>query len=266
MPRLIYKNIMCFNIPIIPALPGEIFVPVTDYAVSGVFNCYRVSNYGRVFNCVTNAFNNTNETGYGYINTSINTIYGSKHMCIHRLMMLCFYPIDNPELYQVNHKDGNKKHNELYNLEWVTPSENIQHAYDTGLHHLGENNVHTTISNEIAIAICERLQEGIYTNKQIADMYNTTECVVSDIKQGHGWKFISKDYTFYQRPGRLLTDNDIEQLCQYFQDNPKTGTINDLCRDALKYIELEPSDRMVEALRKIYTRKHSTRISNKYLF
>lgn len=34
---------------------------------------------------------------------------------------------------EVNHKDGDKKNNSLANLEWVTHSENVQHAYDTGL-------------------------------------------------------------------------------------------------------------------------------------
>lgn len=266
MSRLIYKNIMCFNIPIIPTIPGEIFVPVTDYAVSDIYNCYKVSNYGRVFNCITRTFIN-NYIAYGnYLSVSLATINGYKSVLLHRLMMLSFYPIDDPDLYQVNHKDGNKMHNELYNLEWVTRSENIIHAYNTGLHHRGEDNASTTISNETAIAICEKLQEGIYTNEQIANMYNTTECVVSDIKQGHSWKFISKDYIFHKRPGRLLTDDDVELLCQYFQDFTRIGTINDYCRDALKYIGIEPEERIVETVRKIYARKYYINISNKYLF
>lgn len=33
----------------------------------------------------------------------------------------------------LNHKDGNKLNNHIDNLEWCTYSENLQHAYDTGL-------------------------------------------------------------------------------------------------------------------------------------
>lgn len=51
---------------------------------------------------------------------------------IHRLVADAFVPNTNgyPE---VNHKDGNKLNNHAENLEWVTRSMNIKHAWDTGL-------------------------------------------------------------------------------------------------------------------------------------
>ena len=51
---------------------------------------------------------------------------------VHRLLGFAF--LDNPEnKCCINHIDGNKRNNDLNNLEWATMAENMQHAYRLGL-------------------------------------------------------------------------------------------------------------------------------------
>lgn len=42
-----------------------------------------------------------------------------------------------PDGHESNHKDGIKSNNDSENLEWVTHSENVQHAYRLGLKRCG---------------------------------------------------------------------------------------------------------------------------------
>lgn len=58
--------------------------------------------------------------------------FGNKFVKVHQLVAKAFIP--NPNNYPfINHKDGDKSNNCANNLEWCTPSQNVQHAYDTGL-------------------------------------------------------------------------------------------------------------------------------------
>lgn len=62
-----------------------------------------------------------------YLQISIKKTYH-----IHRLIAQTFLP----NFYgkkTVNHKDGNRLNNRLYNLEWATTNENNKHAHRTGL-------------------------------------------------------------------------------------------------------------------------------------
>lgn len=67
----------------------------------------------------------------GYITVTIS----GKTKYVHRLVAQTFIP--NPENKpEVNHLDGDKSNNAVSNLEWVTPSENVRHAVDTGLNQM----------------------------------------------------------------------------------------------------------------------------------
>lgn len=68
----------------------------------------------------------------GYLRVGLSIDRKLVTMKVHRLVAECF--IENPYgLPQVNHKDGNKQNNNVENLEWVTNSQNILHAFKAGL-------------------------------------------------------------------------------------------------------------------------------------
>lgn len=55
-----------------------------------------------------------------------------KRSTVHSLVVLAFIGPRSAKM-QINHKDGIKHNNSVQNLEYVTASQNIRHAYDSGL-------------------------------------------------------------------------------------------------------------------------------------
>lgn len=64
----------------------------------------------------------------GYLRVSLcNNKIKHKMFLVHRLVAKAFIP--NPNCYtQVNHKDYNKQNNNVENLEWVTPLQNLNYS------------------------------------------------------------------------------------------------------------------------------------------
>lgn len=101
-------------------LEGEIWKPIKTLPP------YLVSNKGRI-----------KRDGYVYTTYDDGRYIEwkspcKKHVVVHRAVAEAFLSDFTKECV-INHKDGNRKNNCVENLECVTQSENLQHAYDTGL-------------------------------------------------------------------------------------------------------------------------------------
>ena len=72
-------------------------------------------------------------------------------------MMLHFCFVQNCQYYEIDHIDGNKDHNFIWNLQWVTPQENTYRAIINGQRpasvHSDTNDV---LSDEQAIELYNR--------------------------------------------------------------------------------------------------------------
>ena len=83
----------------------------------------------------------------GYREVGLSRDGKQKYHLIHKLIAEAF--IDNPHrLPVVNHIDGCKTNNDIFNLEWATYSENIRHAFANGLSHNNMTNEISRAGNE----------------------------------------------------------------------------------------------------------------------
>ena len=99
-----------------------------------IYDKFEISNNGQLRNIKTETIykQTINKKGYCQVCVSLGSRSKKKIFRIHKAVAETF--ISNPENKQeVNHKDGDKSNNNVSNLEWVTASENIQHAYQNGL-------------------------------------------------------------------------------------------------------------------------------------
>ena len=132
-----------------PCTPIEIWAPIEESK-----GYYEVSNTGKVrsmLRSVTYKDGRKNRvwpsveikqclsvSGYLMVDLKMNGHRIKRQ--VHRLVAIAF--IDNKcRKKQVNHKDGNKQNNCSGNLEWVSQSENVRHAFDNG-HHSGKGGTH----------------------------------------------------------------------------------------------------------------------------
>lgn len=187
---IVYANYYRSKLTQIVAKADEIFLDINFPDCDG----YMVSNYGRVYSKPSNIMVTPFQNRNGYMECKVYEV----NKLIHRLVLQTFQPIPNPEDYDVNHKDTCKQNNFTDNLEWMTRSENIIHAFNNGLAKQGEKHPNSKYTEDQIHSICKCLEDGIGYMELCARLglvYNHNMCtLLHKIKSGRSWKHVSSQY------------------------------------------------------------------------
>jgi len=158
------------------------------------FDDYLVSDKGKIFSLNTKGARflkqTTTPAGYLVVGLSLKykNFYKKKILKVHRLVMLAF---NGQSRLTVNHKNGIKTDNRLENLEYCTMSENNKHAYLTGLKdNRGANHGRAKLSNNDIILIRDIYRQGIYFQRNLADIFNVSQGLIGLIVRKKNWTHI----------------------------------------------------------------------------
>ena len=245
---------------------GELFVRISNY-IPMVQDYYYIGNKGTIFSkfreCTRVTISDERDgSGNYYQRVTLMLKDGTKkYYSIHRLVMLCFYPRSDAEELEVNHINGVKTDNYVNiidpsksNLEWVTPSENIKHAFANNLNsQVGENNSCYKITEKDVIKIADLIMQNNHSDKEIANIVgnNVTEFMVANIRNRNAWTYLTQNYDFPKRKvDKNFTSEDIHNFCKYLEKHKRSKKMKkELYADALREYGFEVNASNVTAVK-----------------
>lgn len=229
---------------------NEIWVPIK--IPNNIKPNYMVSDHGQIKNIKSGKILKpyiSKSSGYLYVSLptySINIETGQTvimKFTVHSIVLSNFTTeydkIDDPR-YIVNHKDGDKLNNWLYNLEWVTYKGNAIHARENGLLRIGDECVNSKVDNDTVRQICELLETDASYQDIASKLHlpwnSYTQSLMIRIRKRIQWKEISKDYDFDSSSRlRIHSDELIHNICKSLELGMKTMEIRKLYGQHIPY-------------------------------
>ena len=183
----------------------NIWYPILERVVPNICHNYFVSTWGLIYNGITHRIlpQNLMYDKDKYISVCVLLQDGSQTWVqAHRMVMNTFFYRENSNELEVNHLDGVKYHNWIWNLEWSTHAENMTYAVNNNQFKHGEVRGNSKLSNETVERICELIDAG-YNNRQIENILDPKSIndvnigkILNNIRFGLSWKTISRKYKF----------------------------------------------------------------------
>lgn len=103
----------------------------------------------------------------------------------------------------VNHIDGNKRNNNISNLEYITQSENMSHHVTLG--NKGGFITKSVLTNDLVLRIYDELLNGAYTC-DLMIKYGVHGSTISGIRTRKTWSYLTRHLPDCPRPNKA-TDN-----------------------------------------------------------
>lgn len=196
-----------------------------EYAMKNLkdigFPEYCVDNKGRVYSLKSRRFLNLQYNDNGYICVTLRVDGKTKTLKVHRLVAMTYLADSFFDGAHVNHIDGDKSNNEVSNLEWVTRSKNMQHAYQTGLVISKSDRIQDDIVHEI----CLHLEQGSRV-PDVASMFGITRDQVYRIISGTAYNYISFEYNLTKVPKQQkLSPETVVTVCENLNQGLPVKTI-----------------------------------------
>lgn len=164
--------------------------------ITGFEGKYQISNLGRVKSLLDKNLKHREliikqHDMFGYKYVDLYSKHSYKRYRVHRLVLLTF--VGDSKL-QVNHINGIKSDNRLCNLEYVTQSENMKHAYRLGLEKPCDNGFKKPVVmiknniRKIYPSIREMCRENNFDRRTVIRILNKVPSHISH--KGYKFEFI----------------------------------------------------------------------------
>lgn len=198
------------------------------YDIKG-FEDYQITKSGKIFSKLTKKYLKYDITKQGYCRVKLMDRRLGKivNQSVHRLVAIQFIP--NPgNLPQINHINGDKKNNSIYNLEWCTSEYNIRHARETRLFKIEEDSPTAKLTKEQVIFIHWMSKVRGFNCKTLSRMFGVSDATIGNIIKGKRWSEVYKElygeYSQYKIKKRtFISDDIIEKIIRDYYLNNLSG-------------------------------------------